>query len=104
VLMRLIDRLSRSQRIVVVVAIGLGLWVVGSYLVNLGSGFHVGWTGNAQHVFSTAPLARSTGLPPLARVIIWLVLICVWALAAIKVLRQPGDSQTASEPNHEPAE
>src|SRR5215470_2307944 len=102
--MRMFDGLSKPQRVVVVVAIGLGLWVVGSYLVNLGSGFHVGWTGSAQHVVITAPLARSTGLPPLARVIIWLALICVWALAAIKVLRQPGHSHTASEPNHEPAE
>jgi hypothetical protein len=95
--MHLIDRLSRAQRIVVVVAIGLALWVVGSYLVNLGSGFHVGWTGSPD-VFATTPLMPGIGLPPLARVIIWLLLIGLWALAAIRALRPPRGSDTPSDP------
>jgi len=36
--MRLIDGLSRAQRVVVVVALGLALGVVGTYLVSLGAG------------------------------------------------------------------
>ncbi len=95
--MRLIDRLSKSQRVVVVVAIGLGLWVVGSYLVNLGSGSRVG-NGNAFFTLgSIPPSTPSTGLPPLARVIIWLVLIGLGALAAIRVLRPPGGSDNSTD-------
>ncbi len=41
--MRLIDGLSKTQRIVVVVALGLALGVVGTYLVNLGSRIRSGW-------------------------------------------------------------
>ena len=35
--MRVINRLSRSQRLVVVVALGLALGVIGTYLMSLGS-------------------------------------------------------------------
>jgi hypothetical protein len=42
--MRWIDGLSKAQRVVVVIALGLVLWAVGSYLVNLGQGeVAVGW-------------------------------------------------------------
>jgi hypothetical protein len=98
--MRLIDRLSRSQRVVVVVAIGLGLWVVGRYLVNLD---FLDWTVGVHHGWVGQPLVTAR-LHLLPRLIIWLVVIGLWALAAVKVLRQPADSHTASEPNHEPAE
>jgi len=43
--MHLIDGLGKAQRVVVVVALGLALVAVGSYLVSLGGGFHFGWTG-----------------------------------------------------------
>jgi hypothetical protein len=88
--MRWIDGLSKAQRVAVVVALGLGLRVLGSYLVNLGSGFHIGWTGSPDPVFATAPLTASIGLPPLARALIWLALIGLWALGSIRVLRTPG--------------
>jgi heme/copper-type cytochrome/quinol oxidase subunit 1 len=85
--MRLIDGLSRAQRAVVVVALGLGLGVVGSYLVSLGGGIRSGW-------YAYSPLtanlyAPGTGLPAWLRLIVWLVLIGLWALASIRVLR-PG--------------
>jgi hypothetical protein len=89
--MHLIDRLSTAQRVVVVVAIGLGLWVVGSYLVNLGS--VVFYT-----VVPPMPIAPRTGLPPLARVGIWLVIIGLWALAATRVLGPPRGSGTPTDP------
>jgi hypothetical protein len=40
--MHLINRLSKAQRVVVVVALGLALAAVGSYLVSLGVGFRMG--------------------------------------------------------------
>jgi hypothetical protein len=37
--MRWIDGLNKSQRVVVVIAIGIAIGTLGSYLVKLGSGF-----------------------------------------------------------------
>jgi hypothetical protein len=86
--MRWIDGLNKSQRIVVVIAIGLAIGTLGSYLVNLGSG--LGW-------YAYAPLTNGLfaprGLHAWLRVIIWLVLIGAWALGSIRVLRpSSGDS------------
>ncbi len=89
--MRLIDGLSKTQR-VVVVALGLALGVVGAYLVNLGSGIRSGWYGYSP---LTATLqAPGTGLPSWLRLIIWLVVIGLWALASIRVLRPRADQST----------
>jgi heme/copper-type cytochrome/quinol oxidase subunit 1 len=90
--MRLIDGLSRSQRIVVVVALGLALGVFGTYLVNLGNGIRSGW-------YAYSPLTAtlqlpSTGLPSWLLLIIWLALIGLWALASIRVLRLPAGEDT----------
>jgi len=79
-----------AQRIVIVVAIGIALAVIGRYLVSLGSGFHVGWTGYAPLAHSFRP--PSTGLPAWLRLIIWLGLTVIWAAASVVVLRPPGES------------
>jgi heme/copper-type cytochrome/quinol oxidase subunit 1 len=90
--MRLIDGLAKAQRIVVVIALGLALGVVGTYLVGLGSGIGSGWYAYAP---LTATLqAPGTGLAAWLRLIVWLVLIGVWALASIKVLRPRADQGT----------
>jgi len=88
--MRRIDALSRAQRVVVVVALGLALWFVGSYLVSLGS--IVGWYSYSP--ITGAPYGR--GLHGWLRLIIWLVLTGVWALASVRVLR-PASENAASE-------
>jgi hypothetical protein len=83
---RLNGRLSQPQRIVVVVALGVACGAAGAYLVNLGSAGSYGW-------YAYAPLTSQTIYPPNAglhgwvRLIIWLVLAVVWALASIRVLR-----------------
>ena len=41
--MHAIDRLSKSERVVVVIALGLALAAIGTYLVSLGSGIGFGW-------------------------------------------------------------
>jgi heme/copper-type cytochrome/quinol oxidase subunit 1 len=92
--MRWIDGLTRAQRAVVVIAFGLALWAMGSYLVSLGSGYPFGWT-------AYAPLTKqlngpSTGLHAWLRLIIWLVLIGVWAVGSVRVLR-PSSEKTPSE-------
>lgn len=54
--MRWSDRLGKAQRIVVVIALGLALGVVGSYLVNLGNTVRAGW-------YAYAPLSQAV-YPP----------------------------------------
>lgn len=82
--MRLTDRLSQPQRIVVVIALGVACGATGMYLVNLGSTVS-GW-------YAYAPLSQAvypphTGLAGWLRLIIWLALVVLWALVSIRVLR-----------------
>jgi len=80
----LIDRLNMAQRVVIVVAIGIALAVVGRYLVSLGSP-RFGW-------YAYSPLTNriespGTGLPGWLRLVIWLGMTGIWALASVIVLR-----------------
>jgi hypothetical protein len=84
--MRFIDGLSKAQRVVVVIGLGLALGAVGSYLISLGSGLPRGWTGYAPLQVLLVP---GTGMAPWLRLIIWLALIALWALASITLLRPP---------------
>ncbi len=92
--MRWADGLSKSQRIVVVIALGLGLATLASYLVNLGSEVATGWYAYSP-LTSGAGIAH-TGLHRWLRVLIWLVLIGVWAAGSIWVLR-PASGDASSE-------
>ena len=83
--MRLTDRLNLAQRIVVVVATGIALAVVGSYLANRGSTM-------GGHFMSAVPFRMRPGRPRWLRLIIWLVLDGIWAVAALVVLRPPRGS------------
>lgn len=83
--MRLTDRLSQCQRIVVVIALGVACGTAGIYLINLGSAVSFGW-------YAYAPLSQAvypphTGLPGWLRLIICLALVSLWALVSIRVLR-----------------
>jgi heme/copper-type cytochrome/quinol oxidase subunit 1 len=86
--MRWIDRLSTAQRVVVIIALGLALAIVASYLTSLGT--RAGW-------YAYAPLTGqafsppSLGEPGWVRMIIWLATISVWAVASATVLRQSPD-------------
>ncbi|MGO8886932.1 MAG: hypothetical protein ACLPUO_19305 [Streptosporangiaceae bacterium] len=84
--MHLIDRLGKGQRVIIVVALGLVLWTVGSYLVSLG-GPRSGWY--AYSPATSALYAPGTGLAAWLRLVIWLALIGLWAVAALRVLRPP---------------
>jgi hypothetical protein len=92
--MHWIDRLSKAQRVVVVVALGIGLATVGSYLVSLKDGAVSGWTSYSPLTARLWP--PSTGLHGWVRLIIWLALIGLWALASIRVLR-PAPENAASD-------
>lgn len=96
--MRWIDGLSKSQRVVMVVALGLALGTVGSYIVNLRSGVAFGWTGYAP--LAEQVIAAERGLPNWLRLIIWLVLISLWAVASIRLLRPEPEKAAAGHPGN----
>jgi heme/copper-type cytochrome/quinol oxidase subunit 1 len=87
--MRITDRLSRPQQVIAVIALGLALGAAGSYLTSLGEGIQSGWY--AYSPLTARLAAPGTGLPSWLRLITWLILIGVWALASIRVLRPSPD-------------
>jgi hypothetical protein len=99
---RLTDRLNTAQRVVIVVAIGIALVVVGRYLVSLGSGFHFGWYSYRALQARLGP--PGTGLPRWLRLIIWLGLTGIWALASVIVLRPPREPATSHSLPPRPAD
>jgi heme/copper-type cytochrome/quinol oxidase subunit 1 len=92
--MRLTDRLSQPQRIVVVIAFGMAFGAAGIYLVNVGNMAGFGWY--AYSPLNQAVSSPRTGPAGWLRLIIWLVLICLWALVSIRVLRPSPEEP----PNH----
>jgi hypothetical protein len=78
----LIDRLNLAQRIVIVVATGIALAAIGVYLANRGS------TRPGHFVIQASPrIGPSPGPPSWLRLITWLVLDGIWAVASVVVLR-----------------
>jgi len=92
--MRVIDRLSKAQRVVVVVALGLALGVIGTYLISLSGGIRSGWYGYAP--LTATIQAPGAGLAAWLQLVIWLALIGAWALASIRVLRPAADHDTSA--------
>jgi hypothetical protein len=90
--MRRIDGLSKAQRIVVVIALGLALGALGSYLASFGSGPAFGWTGYAP---LNSGFFASARLHPWVPLVVWLVLIGVWALMSVRLMR-PSSENAAS--------
>jgi hypothetical protein len=87
--MRLTDRLSLPQRIVLVVALAAACLAVGLYVASLNGGTgSFGWYAYAP-VRSTAnyPLTGPTRLAGWLRLIIGLALTALWALASLWLLR-----------------
>lgn len=91
--MRWIDKLSKAQRVVVVIALGVALGDIASYLASLGMRF--GW-------YAYSPLTGQQYQPPgnglteLLRLVIWLAAIGLWAFASVTVLR-PSPGQAAPD-------
>ena len=85
--MRLTDRLSQPQRIVVVIALGMAFGAAGIYLVNLGNTAGFGWYAYAPLSSRAVFYPPRTGLAGWLRLLIWLALIGLWALVSVRVLR-----------------
>lgn len=89
--MRWIDRLGTAQRVVVVVALGLGLGIVAGYLASLGT--RTGWYAYAPLSGQSLP-PQGIGEPGWLRLIIWLAAISLWAVTSLRVLRQSSGQAT----------
>ena len=89
--MRLIDGLNTAQRIVIVVAIGIALTALGVYLVSLGSPRY-GWCWYSPLGHGVRP--TGAGLAGWLRLIIWLGLTGIWAVASVTVLGRPRGSDS----------
>jgi hypothetical protein len=83
---RLTDRLSQPQKIVVVVALGMAFGAVGAYIASLGNTFAGGWYAYAP-LTSGGLYPEQSGMHGWLRLLIWLVLIGLWALLSVLILR-----------------
>jgi hypothetical protein len=91
-------RLNFAQRIAVIVGLGAGLYLIGSWLTSLDS--FTGWVGYAPlqqntATFETAPYL--SGLHPWVRLVIWLVLIAVWVGVSLALLRSSSLHDASNE-------
>jgi hypothetical protein len=76
-------RLNRAPRVVLVVALGVGLALLGQFIEGGSTVEVVGWVGYA-------PLSRGfrfPGGPPWGELVLWLVLTATWAAASMVILR-----------------
>jgi heme/copper-type cytochrome/quinol oxidase subunit 1 len=83
--MRRFGLLSLAQRIVLVVALGVGLVVFGQFVIRVGGGTSAdfGWFGYAP--LTSSP--QSSGWPAWAILVAWLAVIVAWAVASLLLLR-----------------
>ena len=82
--MNRLRRLDRAERIVLVVALGVVLGALGSFLVAQASQFPISWTG-----YAPLTLVEPGGLHPWVEFLLWIVLAIVWAVCSIAMLRLP---------------
>lgn len=82
-------RLNRGQRIVLVVALGAALYVLGVYITTLdtpGSGW-VAYAPLSQVAHSSFTGTPFAGLHPWVRLVVWLGLTVIWAGCSVALLR-----------------
>lgn len=87
-----IDGLNLVQRIVIVVALGVALSDLASYLINMVT--YTGWT-------AYAPLTTGSSAPALRawiRPVINLASVLVWVTASVPILRTPKDHTGQGHP------
>lgn len=78
-------RLDRTQRMILVVGLGLACYVLGAWITNLDGGL-TGWVGYAP-LQNNAFRLVNVGLHPWVRLVIWLLLVVFWTLVSTWLLR-----------------
>lgn len=95
--MRYVDRLGVAQRIVIVVALGLGLMMLGGYLVSIDSPANFGWFGYAP-LTQNAFVPEGSGLATWLQLLIWLGLILVWSVVGVLLMKPRPDGEAETPP------
>jgi hypothetical protein len=85
--------LNRTQRIIVVVGLGIAFFVSGQWLTTLGSNLPNGWVAYAPLSKEFAP----DGLQTWVRYLIWLALFSIWTLISAALLRSNPSRQSDQE-------
>jgi len=81
-------QLKLRNKVVLLVALGGTLWVLGEWIVVQASPFGgFGWTG-----YAPLTLSNGSGLHPWVQALMWLGLIFLWTVAALLLLREPKPS------------
>jgi heme/copper-type cytochrome/quinol oxidase subunit 1 len=82
-------RVHLPQKVVLLVALAAALDVVGRYLISLGGGTPAdfGWFGYAP--LTQANQVAGVGLASWVQLLIWLGVIAVWLVLALRILRPP---------------
>jgi hypothetical protein len=81
--------LNQAQRVVIVVALGLGAFFFGQWLIEtweFGSRPFTGWVGYAP--LSNSTFTQTRILNPWVILLVWLVLITAWTFASLVILRR----------------
>jgi hypothetical protein len=76
-------RLNRAQRVVVVVALGFALYILGAWITSIGS--HLPY-GSATFTNLSSSTVEG-GLHPWVQFTIWMLLVTVWVSASILLLK-----------------
>lgn len=87
--------LNRTQQIMIVIGLGVGLYAFGGWITTRGS-LGYGWE-------AYAPLSNSYGTQvggshPWVRLLICLALILIWVIVSLLLLRSPSEPKTTAQP------
>ena len=95
--MRILHRLALAQRIILVIALALGLGFVGVYIVTLGTpAAYFGWFGYAPLTHGII-IVRGPDLTPGQQLLVWLGLILLWTAVSVVVLRPAGTTSSEAD-------
>jgi hypothetical protein len=93
---RLRERVNLSQKVVIAVALGVALAVIGHVIEWSGSaGGWFGYAPNTDHVFT--PRSGLLGRNPTLDALWWLAGVAVWMAVCLWLFSQPGDVGDGSD-------
>ena len=92
--MNRLSRLSLGQRVILVIGLAAVLGLIASFVSAAGT--LTGWTGYAPLSPSSQPLLAPVGLPPFARLLVWLGAVAVWVAGSLPLMRRGSGAPAAA--------
>jgi len=80
-----VNSLSLGQRVVLVIGLAVVLAVLADFITSADT--FTGWTGYAPLSVSNQPFLVPGGLPPYARLLVWLVAVVIWVAGSLPLMR-----------------